>query len=169
MVGIIKRSIYANIIGLCLGVVFVPFVSGLSYAKDASVIAAFEKAHIHSVNKQCVGQWEKQICMKALSEASMAMASKYAERLNQSGNGNQMEPLKQGCAASTAAMKVNVPAYAMKSALTECANTVSDVVDTTGVQPDINLYQILIAGVLCIGKDQQCAMLEAQFAILSQQ
>ncbi len=167
MVGIIKRAGYLNIIGLCAGVLSVFLVSDSSHAKDAAVIAAFEKVHIRSVSDQCVGRWETQACMKALSEASLSMASYYAERLSKSGNQKQMEPLKQGCAASTAAIKVKVPAYAMKSALTECANTVSDIVEKTGVQPDISLYQILIAGVLCIGKDQQCAGLESQFVKLS--
>lgn len=121
-------------------------------------------SHMKNISSSCLGSWETQICLKELSSVSMSMATNYAERLDASNNKPSMEPLKQHCAASTAAIKIEVPAYAMKSAITECVNTVSDINDKTSISPNINLYQILVGSVLCLGKDISCNDFEAQLS-----
>lgn len=122
-------------------------------------------SHIRSIRDACIPRWDGQGCMKSLSALNMETASFYAESLDASGRADsdsQLETLKEHCAASTAALKVDVPAYAMQSAMTECVNTISDIVDETTVKPDVSMYQLMVGAILCLGKDTKCNFIEGQ-------
>lgn len=134
--------------------------------KPAPQIDIITSGHIKSLASLCVNNWESEGCLKELSALSMDMTVNYAEKLdaqdNQTKKEAEMESLKQHCAASTAALKISVPAYAMRSAITECVNTVSDLNKDTAIKPDVNLYQLLVGSVLCLSKDLTCENLEKQ-------
>jgi hypothetical protein len=112
------------------------------------------------VSGACLGNWESQACLKAVSESSLAMVSRYAETLKSRGGSSALETLKQKCAASTAAITQNIPANAMRSAYTECANAIYDISEQTGVKPDQSHYQLLVGPVLCLSKDRRCSAIE---------
>ncbi len=110
--------------------------------------------------KYCSHEWESQICMKTLSEASLIMTSNFADDLNKNGFEGHLEELKQHCAASAAATKVNVPASAQRSAIVECVNHIVDVSEKTGLKPDPNFYQLMVGSVLCFDKNAACILIE---------
>lgn len=114
----------------------------------------------------CLDGWEGADCLKSVSSSNEIMAGQYIQILGQAAKATEAETVKQGCAASTAAKVKEVPAPAMRSAFTECANTISDVVEKTGVTPDVSHYQLLIGAVLCMDKDPRCEMLTKQLASL---
>ncbi|MCB1591959.1 MAG: hypothetical protein KDI90_05855 [Alphaproteobacteria bacterium] len=122
----------------------------MNFAADAKAVAL-----------ACPGNWESEICLKATSQSAMVLVSQYGAKLEHSGNKPAMEPLKQDCAASTAATQQdNIPAYAMKSAYTVCANKITDIATETGIKPDPSYLQLLVASILCLDKNPQCPMME---------
>ncbi len=110
----------------------------------------------------CLGHWEMPSCLGVVSDSNMVLLSNYGEVLQKGGHNDEAEQLKQHCAATTAASQQAVPAYAMHSALTECANTIADIAGKTSMQPDPSHYQLLIAPLLCLGTDPRCAGIESQ-------
>ncbi len=120
--------------------------------------------HVANVTSYCVGKWESEACLKELSSVSMDMAVNFAENLDAKKEHGAIELIKQHCSAPTAALKISVPAYAMKSAITECVNSVADINEATSVKPDLNLYQLLVGSVLCLDKDPACADIEKQLS-----
>jgi hypothetical protein len=110
----------------------------------------------------CLDHWEAPSCLSAVSESNMALLSNYGAALQNGGYAAEAEQLKQHCAATTAASQETVPAYAMRSALTECANTITDISGKTGVQPDPSHYQLLLAPLLCLSADPRCAPIAEQ-------
>lgn len=116
--------------------------------------------HVKTVTLSCVQKWEDQGCMKALSSMNMTFASTYASTLQNANKKSYTERLKNGCAASTAALKVVVPAYAMRSAMVECVNVMSDIADKASVRPDPSLSQLSVGAILCLGKDKSCKKIE---------
>ena len=150
---------------LCLFVVLLcGAFSTVSYAeKPSAQVEASTLVHINNVASYCVGSWEEEACIKEISSVSMALATGYAELLDAGNQQKYMESLKQHCAASTAALKVSVPAYAMNSALKECANSISDISEATSISPNLNLYQLLVMSVMCLSKAKSCDMIEQQF------
>ena len=150
---------------LCL---FVALLCGafltVSYAKNSyAQVASSTLLHMNNMATYCVGSWEDEACIKELSSISMDLTTGYAELLDASKQQGAMEVLKQHCAASTAALKVLVPAYAMKSAITECVNSISDISEATLIKPDLNLYQFMVISVMCLGNDPSCKDIEQQF------
>lgn len=117
-------------------------------------------AHAKKIASICPGSWEQQNCLEAVSQSNLTLASNYAQTLDNAGKSGQLEPLKQLCAASTAATKGEYPAEAMNSAFTECANGIYEISQKSGVAPDQSNYQLLVAAILCLNKDPQCKMLE---------
>lgn len=124
----------------------VPSATALTYAK--------------SLGQVCPGQWESQPCLKAASQSSLALAANYGGALQEKKLNAEAEEIKQHCAASTAATQGEYPAYAMKSAFIECANTMSDVATKTTLDPDVSHYQLLVATVMCLDKDAGCVEIE---------
>lgn len=124
-------------------------------------ISAVTANHMVNMAKYCVGNWENEACIKELSSLSMDTTTNYAEALDAGNKKSAMEDLKQNCAAATAALKISVPAYAMKSAITQCVNSIYDINNTTLIKPDLNLYQLLVGSVMCLGKDIACENIEA--------
>ena len=123
-------------------------------SKAASVYAG-------KISRACPGQWEKQICLKVMSETYLTAASTYAEALEKAGHKNEQETLKEHCAASTAATKLDdIPAYAMRSAFVECSNEIYAIFERTSVMPDQELSQLMIMGALCLDKDPRCGLME---------
>lgn len=112
------------------------------------------------LGQHCPGQWESPSCLKAVSESNMSMVSSYGGALQEGGKQQAAEQIKQNCAASTAATEGNYPAYAMKSAFIECANTISSVAEQTGVSPDLSQYQLLIGATMCLDKAEGCQNIE---------
>jgi hypothetical protein len=105
----------------------------------------------------CLDNWQAPACLKAVSTSALVLAANYGTALQQGGHAAEAEEIKQHCAASTAATQGDYPAAAMKSAFTECANTVSDVAGKTGVNPDPSQYQLLVGPVMCLEGDPRCA------------
>lgn len=118
--------------------------------------------YAQSVARACVADWTAQKCLSAVSDSNMVLLSNYGADLQNHKLDSAAETLKQHCAATTAANQQNVPAYAMHSALTECANTITDLAAQTGIQPDPSHYQLLIAPLLCLGADPSCAQITRQ-------
>ena len=122
-----------------------------------------EAASIYAgkISQVCPGQWEKQTCLKIMSETYLTAASTYAEALEKAGHKNEQETLKEHCAASTAATKLDdIPAYAMRSAFVECSNEIYAIFERTSVMPDQELSQLMIMGALCLDKDPRCGLME---------
>ncbi len=118
-------------------------------------------AHAKLVSRACLGNWESQKCLKAVSDSSLVMVSNYGAKLKRKGKTRSLETLKEHCAASTAASNGEYPAYAMQSAYVECANIISDIVDETSIMPDQSHYQLIVGPVLCLYKDRRCKGIES--------
>lgn len=146
-------------ITLCAALVFSATLY-ISTSVSAQQVTPQVMAHAKKIASICPGSWEKQSCLEAVSESNITLAGNYAQSLDNTGNSAQIEPLKQLCAASTAATKGEYPAEAMNSAFTECANGIYDISQQSGVAPDQSNYQLLVAAILCLSKDPQCALLE---------
>lgn len=117
--------------------------------------------HAGQVAQSCPGTWENAACLNATSQAALVLISQFASDLQNAGHEDVTETLKQECAASTAAtQKDDIPAYAMKSAYTVCANKIYDISSQTGVKPDPSYYQIMVGTVLCMSNDPQCKIIE---------
>lgn len=110
----------------------------------------------------CLPGWETQTCIKALAQSSYVMVSNYGGTLEERKMKADAETLKQHCAATTAATQQDVPAYAQRSAMTECANTISDLVEKTKIAPDMAHYQLMVIPTLCLSKDPSCAAVTEQ-------
>lgn len=116
--------------------------------------------HVQAVTFSCLKQWEKQTCMKTLSSLNFTLVTSYAEALRGANKKASIGQLKNGCAASTAALKISVPAYAMRSAMTECVNLMADISDKTSIHPEPSLSQLAVSAILCIGKNKACPEIE---------
>lgn len=116
--------------------------------------------HTRNIVAVCVNKWQGQACMVALSSLNMTLTTTYAQALNIAGKNSSMERLKQNCAASTAALKIDVPAYAMRSAMTQCVNSMVDLSDRTSILPDPSLSQLAVGAILCMDKKPSCAAIE---------
>lgn len=112
------------------------------------------------LGEYCPGQWESASCLKAVSQSNLVMVSNYGGALQESGKAQAAEQIKQHCAASTAGTEGDYPAYAMKSAFIECANTISTVSEQTGMTPDLSHYQLLVGATMCLDKAAGCANIE---------
>lgn len=110
----------------------------------------------------CPGSWKADGCLKNISESVLHLAAGYAAALQNSGNSQAIETLKQKCAAATAATSQDVPAYALESALTECVNNIYGIQQSTGVSPDADLYQLAVVSTLCLKDNPECSGLEQQ-------
>ena len=137
------------------------FVSSTAQAQTATP-SATSLQFAKSVATACVADWTAQSCLSAVSDSNLALLSNYGADLQNRKMEAAAENLKQHCAATTAANQQAVPPYAMHSALTECANTITDIAASTGVQPDPSHYQLLIAPLLCLGANPACADITAQ-------
>ncbi len=122
------------------------------------------KTYIGPIAQKCSGSWEAQDCLKVLSQSTLVLASNYGADLKEQGNENAAENLKQHCAAATAATRMEVPADAMRSAMTECANIIFDISQKTGVKPDQSHYQLLVYPVMCLSGDANCPAVEKGLA-----
>ena len=125
--------------------------------------SSFSRDNATQIANACIGNWDSQNCLKAISESNMIMVSEYGAMLQETNQKAAAETLKQHCAASTAATKGNYPAYAMKSAFTECANTIYDVTAQTKTDADQNRYQVLVGATLCLDGDARCKAVEDGF------
>ncbi|MCL4677275.1 MAG: hypothetical protein KJ017_01635 [Alphaproteobacteria bacterium] len=130
-------------------------------AQNPNVDKNFE-ADAQAIATACPGNWEAEECLKATSQSAMVLVSQFGASLEYEGYKAQMDPLKEDCAASTAATQQDgIPAYAMKSAYTVCANKIAEIAEITGVKPDPSYYQLMIASILCMDKNPQCRMMES--------
>lgn len=117
-------------------------------------------ASVQLLGQHCPGQWESASCLQAVSQSNLVMISNYGGTLQESGKTQAAEQIKQNCAASTAGTEGNYPAYAMKSAFIECANTISTVAEQTGMTPDLSQYQLMVGATMCLDKAAGCANIE---------
>lgn len=114
-----------------------------------------------SVADACPGNWESPECLRATSQSALVLISQYGASLEHEGQEHAKEPLKEECAASTAATQENgIPAYALKSAYTVCLNKITDIADETGVKPDPSYLQLMVGAIWCMDRNPQCAMVE---------
>lgn len=134
------------------------FAPTTSHAENAPSTTALTYAK--SMGQSCPGQWESQPCLKAASQSSLALAANYGGALQEKKLAADAENIKQHCAAATAATQGEYPAYALKSAFIECANTISDTATKTTLDPDVSHYQLLIATIMCLDKDAGCVEIE---------
>ena len=162
-----KKYIHAPMFAFAMVIFFNSFAN--AEMKPAQAIDMNTKQFVNGLANRCVGSWESQPCLEMLAAVSMNVTAHYAQSLKNGGHEHDMEDLKQSCAASTAAMQQDVPAYAMKSAMTECANKISDINDDTQISPNVNHYQMIVIGVMCLGEDPSCAMLEKQITSMAGQ
>lgn len=121
-----------------------------NFTRDAKAVAG-----------ACPGDWESEECLKATSQSALVLISQFGANLEHKGLKAEQDVLKDECAASTAATQEDgIPAYAMKSAYTVCANKIADIAESTGVKPDPSYYQLIIASILCLDKNPQCKIME---------
>lgn len=132
----------------------------VAFPVQAQTVSPDSMTHARNIANVCPNAWDSEACLKAVSESNLVMVSNYGAVLQEKKLEAQAETLKQHCAASTAAREQVYPAYAMKSAFTECANIISDLVDQTKIRPDVDHYQLLVVPVLCLSQDARCVPLE---------
>ena len=149
-------SVFKNTIFTC--VTLMAFAAPVQAQSTASSLT---KAELSSVTRSCISKWDKPACLKSISQSTLSMASEYHDALTAAGKATEAENLKQHCAAATAATQQDFPAYAMKSAFTECANIISDIVEQTQMMPDANRYQLLYGSVSCMSADASCPAIES--------
>lgn len=116
--------------------------------------------HTQEIGAYCIGAWQSQKCMKALSSSNLSLASLYAEKLELGGKKKSQDALLENCSASTAATKVDVPAYAMKSAMTTCANAIYDITEATKIKPNLTHFQLMVEPIFCLGGEERCEKFE---------
>lgn len=145
-----------SIITLIAFIAIMPFTSAFAQQISPQVLA-----HAKQIGQTCPQKWETQNCLKAVSSSNKTLVVNYMQALDAKGKKAEVEQVKQVCAASTAATEGEYPAYAMKSAFTECTNGLYDISQKTGVLPDQSHYQLLVGAVLCLSDAPQCAALEA--------
>ena len=150
------RLTYLKTTAAALTLAFLGFAP--AYAAGAASEEALASAQL--LGEYCPGQWESAYCLKAVSQSNMVMVSNYGGALQEGGKAQAAEQIKQHCAASTAGTESDYPAYAMKSAFIECANTISTVAEQTGMTPDLSHYQLLVGATLCLDKAPGCANIE---------
>lgn len=136
------------------------FGSAAGHAQNSGETLKRPMEHARDVATHCVGAWESQTCMTHVSDSVLYMAADYAARLQDQNKEVFIEDLKQHCAAATAATQQDVPAYAMQSALTTCANIITTLNEESGVSPNRDMFQLLVGAVLCLDKDERCAQIE---------
>lgn len=111
------------------------------------------------------GNWETQPCLSNLGTLSFLTTTTYADTLQKANTSEAvLETLKQECAASTAPMQGEYPAYAVTSAMTVCANKIYDISEQTNQKPDPDLYQLMVASIMCLNKQSNCTAIEQQLA-----
>ena len=123
--------------------------------------------HAAGIASFCPGQWESDKCLKAVSLSNKDMGVMYAARLDAAGKKDSVEAVKNVCAAASVTeeeVEEEVPAYAFRSAYTECANGLYEISQATGIQPDPTHMQILISAVYCLNEAPQCAAIEKSMA-----
>lgn len=118
-----------------------------------------------SIARACLPDWAAQKCLSAVADSNVSLLSNYGADLQGRKMDADAETLKQHCAATTAANQQTIPAYAMRSALNECANTITDLSTRTGVLPDPSHFQLLIAPLLCLGDNPSCAQIIEQMQV----
>lgn len=151
---------------LSLGLTMVMAIS--STAVQAQISAAAQQ-HAQNISKNCPGAWTTPACLKAVSASSYDMTIDYASKLESAGKKDFLEPLKQTCAASTAAREQDFPADAMNSAFKECANGIYDITQKSGVLPDRNYFQLIVVPSLCMDGAKECAQVEQQMRAMVKQ
>jgi len=151
----------ARIFTLLFCVHMMPFAINQSYAQEAS---AETQLFAKTLSNSCVKQWDQPTCLTNISQAALILAANYAGDLESNGMIGAVEQIKQNCAAATAGTKGNYPAYAMKSAFTECANMIYDVSEQTNIKPDLSFYQLLVSSIMCLNKDRSCQVIEKGLA-----
>lgn len=145
---------------------FLMFTAPVVFAQATPSATSLQYAR--SIAQACLADWTAQKCLSAVSDSNLVLLSNYGADFQNRKMESSAETLKQHCAATTAANQQTVPAYAMHSALTECANTITDLSDQTGVRPDPSHYQLLIAPLLCLGADPSCAQITEQMRAYAQ-
>lgn len=110
--------------------------------------------------QNCLGTWSSQKCMQILSSSAMALTKDYAYSLNKGGQTTHLEPLRQNCAASTAATRVDVSPKVQRSAIGTCVNHIATVYEQTNIRPHPDLYQLLAGAVFCFDKNSACVIVE---------
>lgn len=138
-------------------------VALLLCAPGIAQASTFSRDSAAQIANACIGNWDSQDCLKVISESNMVLVSEYGSMLLKTNRATEAENLKQHCAASTAATQGTYPAYAMKSAFTECANTIYDVTTQTKTDADQNRYQVLVGATLCLDGDPRCSAVEEGF------
>ena len=128
-------------------------------------ISKAARLHGGRVAGACLNKWEEQSCLRQVSDTYLTAVSLYAEDLEVGGFKAEQEPLKEHCAASTAATQLDdVPAYAMRSAFVECSNKIYAIYERTKIMPDQELGQLMVLAVLCLDKDPRCSQMEEGLA-----
>jgi hypothetical protein len=142
--------------------IFLMFTASISNAQN--LVSKTAEAHIKNIERVCIDNWESQTCLVTLSQSSLALTSNYGATLQNKGAGKHTETLKQGCAASTAALNGRYPANALTSAFTECANTIYDLTEKTNIFPDPTHFSLLVGSVLCLQKNPTCEGFQKKLA-----
>jgi hypothetical protein len=148
----IKKAVFFGLLLMSLSAVS-------AQAQTASPNVPSETSLIYAklIANACPDQWESPACLSAVSTSNLALAANYGGALQEAKLDAAAEKIKQHCAASTAAREQEFPAYAMKSAFDECATTMLDVSDETGIPPDQSHYQLLWLAAVCLANKPECA------------
>ena len=129
------------------------------YAQELSQQAIY---HAGMIAKNCAPIWDNPNCIRSVGDSNYEFLSIYGAQLQYMKKDVFAENLKNSCAASTASRTDPVPAYALRSAMIECANAVSDISGKSGITPDLSHYQLMVAGTICLAGAPECQSIMEQ-------
>ncbi len=145
---------------------FLPLAGYAQQDQGAAVYFAREIASACLGTPEGSHKWTDQSCLKALSASTLAFGTDYTVELQNSGQQEAAQTIINHCAAATAAAQKEIPADALAGAMTECANTISDVAAQTGLAPNLSHYQLVVYPVFCLNPDDydQCSAFEKELS-----
>lgn len=163
-----RRTTHTLLFILIAALLSAPDLATPALAQTAApAISAASLQSAKLVANACLPGWETQTCIRAISQSSYVMVSNYGGTLEGQNKKADAETLKQHCAATTAATQQDVPPYAMRSALTECAGVISDLATKTGVSPDLSHFQLMVIPAMCLAKDPNCPAMTEQLKMFA--
>ena len=156
--------------GILVLIAVTAFTLPKTYAQDGSWSPRTTDELVLSMAENCAGQWQAQNCLREVSDVMLHLAASYAGNLQDNGQTEFVDSIKENCSAATAAKHKDIPVYALNSAMTQCINMIYDISEKSGLKPDHNLYQLAVGSTFCLKNLSGCDTIESQLlAILERQ
>ena len=110
------------------------------------------------IEKSCLPDlWNTPECLGIMAQTNKAMVAQYMTQLKNTGHENQIENVKQECAASTAVDTQPLQDSVLIEVYTVCMNAIYGAMQKTGILPAMSAnYQLMTMANLCLRKDPRC-------------